>query len=296
MPKIDPTRRELDRLRELDLNQREPARKALELALLSRSPMVVKRAGVLAVQGSFPELAPALIAAYHRQSPDPGCETKTALVRALIELESPQEEFFLAQSGYRQVEKAYGGPIETAGELRGLCALGLARGNCPQLLEALVDLLVDSDLNTRLMAARAAGDSGQPAAVPLLRLKAVTEKEPEVVSECLIGLLHLAPEPTCVWIEERFLKQGPWEAVVLALGASRQAAALALLKRLYRPALLRQEKQALLLAIASCRHSQGVEFLLGLLDDEPELARKALELYRHDPAVWSRVEAASASS
>lgn len=290
MPKIDPTRRELDRLRELDLSQREPARKALELALLQKSAMVVKRAAALAVQGSFAELAPALVAAYHRQTQDPGCETKTALVRSLIELESPQEEFFLSQRGYRQVEKAYGGPIETAGELRGLCALGLARCNCPQLLELLVDLLVDSDLNTRLMAARAAGDSGQPAAIPLLRLKALTETEPDVVTECLVGLLHLAPEPTCAWVEERLLKRH-WEAVVLALGTSRHRAALELLKKLYRPGLLREEKQTLLLAIASCRQSEGVEFLLGLLADEPELARKALELYRSDPAVWSRVEA-----
>lgn len=289
MAKIDPTRRDMDKLRELDLGQRAVALKTLQLALGHKSPLVVKRAAALAAQGGFPELSPDLIRAYHRQKMDPGCETKTAIVRALVELEAPEEEFFLSQRLYRQEEPVYGGRIETAGELRGLCLLGLARCNSRQLLEVVVDLLLDPDLNTRLMAVRAAGDSGQPAAIPLLRLKALTESEPEVIGECLLSLLHLAPEPTCAWIKQRFLPDGPFEAVVLALGESRQRAALDLLLGLYRPSMSKNDKHALLLAIATCRQKEGVEFLLELLEHEPEAARKALELYRSDPVVWEKV-------
>lgn len=289
MTKVDPTRRELDRLRALDLAARPL--KELALGLSHKSPAVVRKAATLASQGGFPELAPDLMAAYHRQAQDPGCETKTALVRALIELEVPAEDFYLSQRNYRQHEKAFGGSIETAGELRGLCLMGLARCNYKQLLEVLVDLMLDEDQNTRLMAVRAAGDSGQPGAVPLLRLKALTEREPEVVAECLISLLHLAPEETCAWLAERLLEE-QWEACVLALGCSRHQAALKLLLAQYRPAMLRADKRTLFTAIATCRQTEGVEFLLGKLADEPDLARKALEVYRSDPSVWSRVELA----
>lgn len=289
MSKVDPTRRELDKLRALDLSQRPI--KELQLALGQKSSAVVRKAAMLASQAGLPELTEALIAAYHRQTQDPGCETKTAIVRSLIELEAPVEEFYLSQRCYRQHEKAYGGSVETAGELRGLCLLGLARCNYPRLLEVLVDLMLDEDLNTRLMAVRAAGDSGQPSAVPLLRLKALTEREPEVIAECLISLLHLAPEETCGWIGERLL-EAHWEACVLALGCSRHKAALDLLLTQYRPSMLWTDKRTLLNAIATCRQAEGVEFLLGILRDEPELARKALEIYRGDSSVWSRVESA----
>ncbi len=288
MAKIDPTKRELDKLRELDLGD-PSAVKALTLALGHKSPAVVKRAAQMASQGGLFQLVTELVQAYHRQKTDPGCETKTAIVKSLVELEAPVEDFYLAQRLYRQKEWVYGEQIETAGELRGLCLLGLARCNHRDLLRVLVDLMLDDDLNTRLMAVRAAGDSGQPGAIPLLRLKALTETEPDVIAETLLSLLHLDAEPTIAWIRERFLEaQETWEAVILALGQSRHPGSLQLLIEQYRPSLLRRDKASLLLAIASCR---GVDFLLGLLSDEPELALKALELYRYDPSVWERVEA-----
>jgi hypothetical protein len=181
MAKIDPTQRELDKLRELNLSDRDAASKTLRLALGSKSSYVVTRAVTLATQAGLAELAPFMVQAYKRQTKDPNCETKTHIMRALIELEAHEEEFFLSERRHRHLEWG----IDLAGELRGLCAIGLARCDHRELLEVLVDMMLDKLPLTRQMAVRAAGDSGRPGAVPLLRLKALTVDEPEVVGECL---------------------------------------------------------------------------------------------------------------
>lgn len=297
MAKLDPTRQAIDRLRALEPVDSPTLRQELGKALGNKSAFVIKKAAQLVAQAGVPELADSMVAAFERlkaagASADPGCDAKTAVLHALCQLEASRDAFYLAHLDFVQLDPGFGTPEETAGRLRGLCGLGLVRCRHPFVLEALTQLLVDPKAQTRLLAVQAVGESGEPGAIPLLRLQAANEEDEDVLLECLATLLALAPERTIPWLEKRYLaKRGvTWELAVLALGQCRREEALQTLVGQERPDLLEAERKALYLAIASCRVEGSMEFLLDRLDEHREPALAALEIYRSDEAVWERVQ------
>lgn len=303
MARIDPTRLALDRLRALEPVDSPTLRLELGKALGNKSAFVVKKAAQMVAQAGVLELTDAMVAAFERlkgggASADPGCDAKTAVLHALCQLEASRDAFYLANLDFVQLDPGFGTPEETAGRLRGLCGLGLVRCRHPFVLEALTQLLVDPKAQARLLAVQAVGESGEPGAIPLLRLKAATEEEGDVLLECLVTLLALAPERTIPWLEKRYLaRRGEtWELAVLALGQCRRQEALQTLLGQERPSLLEAERKALYLAIASCRVEGSVDFLIARMSEHPEPALAALEIYRSDEAVWERVEEARAQS
>ena len=96
-----------------------------------------------------------------------------------------------------QMEPVWGGKADTATALRGTCALALVRVHDPDYLIEIADLLADREAPARKMAAQALAYSENPAAVPLLRLKALLgDEDPQVLGECLLALLAIAPRPS----------------------------------------------------------------------------------------------------
>src|SRR5690348_10394194 len=106
------------------------AREQIVTALASKANIVAAKAADIArelnVSGLCSELGEAFIRFLRDpKSADRGCAAKTAIARAALELECPEEELF--RLGIRHVQMEGFGPSDVAAELRGLCALGLVQ-------------------------------------------------------------------------------------------------------------------------------------------------------------------------
>ena len=118
-----------------------------------------------------------------------------AIARALYALDYEGAELYLAGMRHVQPEPGYGGPTDTAVDLRAVCAIGLASTSYREKLRELIDLLVDPEWRARSGAVRAIAAVGSEPAALLLRLKAqIGDKEPEVIGDCFVGLLEVEGE------------------------------------------------------------------------------------------------------
>ena len=147
----------------------------------------------------------------------------------------------------------------------------------------------------RIAAAQALGNHGSEPANLLLRLKAAPgDKDADVLSECLSGLLACSPTQNLPLVVQ-FLDSGETatcEAAILALGRSRLPEAFALLKacRLRHPIGLNEE---IFLAMAMLRLPVATDYLLELVATPGETsalaALSALMIYGYDPALRERI-------
>lgn len=284
MAKTDPIERELNRLRQLKLHQ-ESDQQMLGKALLHQSNLVVSKAAELAVDFRLDNLSESLEKAFEKwlmsgDKTDPGCRAKTALAKALCELELSCEDQFLVGYQLVQKEKAFGGPVDTAGELRGLCGLGLVRSYCDVVLECLADLLADQELVTRAWAARALLEKGGNEAAALARFRlAAGEDEPAVVFDCLTTLIVLTKDRG-IEFAKRYLKSPSaphWPVAILALGESREPRACDALVELYAESVTKVARDQILEAIALSRLEQGLDFLFKVLTDSDSTSTEEAE-------------------
>jgi HEAT repeat protein len=199
------------------------------------------------------------------------------------------------------MEPVFGGRVDTAADLRGASALGLARMGYPEALLEFADLLADPVPAVRISAARAIAYRGGEDGAPLLRLKAlVGDEEPAVVSECLGALLRISPRS--VDFVAGFLRaRGPdaAESAALALGESRLPAAFEPLRDWARDVSGTGHERVALIAMATLRREDALDHLLGIVRaggvPSAERAIEALGLYRGDEALRRRVDQAIAS-
>jgi hypothetical protein len=286
MKRPDPAEQALDALRT-----------ATDVApfLKNRSARVVAKAAAKAARMTS-VVAPHLVEAFRRLVPggakaDPGCTAKLAIVKALIELEDPAAEVYFAGAGLTQLEASWGELIDTAAELRGLCAIGLSRMAHPQALLEAVRLLSDKTPETRTGALRALADSGKPEAELVLRFKAdCGDRKPEVEAECFAALLRLGPRSRAVPFVAAFLTRGSEEAAI-ALGESRLPEAWPALRDAFPRSPI---AGAILLGMSLLRHDEAIEFLFEQASTAPErtaaVAVEALATYRTDDALRVRME------
>ncbi len=279
----------------------EPAATELRNALEHRSPHVVASAAGLIAELDIRGLAKELESAFDRfmRNPaktDKGCTAKAALTDALYRTEEPTHALFLRGIRHVQMEPVYGGKADTAARLRGICALGLVRSNYPDVLAELGELLADAEPTARRSAARAIGYHESELGLPLLRLKLLSgDKDPEVIAECLAALLKLGLESSLPFFG-RLLERADDEtraAAALALGESRAPDALPLLRDLWERSDNVELRRTALLAVATLRHDQALEFLLSLIAEGPgpdaRDAIEALAIYKDDAALSQRV-------
>jgi hypothetical protein len=217
-----------DQLASLDgLRQQPPEERTgpLRKALAHRNNYVVAKAADIVRDFAIAELTPALLAAFDRfftdpVKSDPQCWAKNALSRTLSTLEHQDPEVFLRGMRHIQLEPVWGGRSDTAGTLRGTCALSLAQ--CRSLsdgsvLNHLLELFADNEKSVRVEVARALDQLGTPAAAHLLRLRAVLgSDEPEVLGACYSGILHIEGKSAIAWLS-RFLTPGDDLAAEAAL-------------------------------------------------------------------------------
>lgn len=270
-----------------------------------RGLVIAVAARVIASHG-LGDLADELAAAFVRlcEQPverDPQCKGKTAIARALHELDRWYDEVFVAGVTLIQLQPAWGAPEDSAAELRGVCGLAFAHAGRADALDVLADLLADPQRITRFAAAQALGDAGRPDATALLRYKLrVGDEEPDVLTACVASLLVLAPRGALPLVLS-LLHGDNDRAIAAALGLGERRIADAA------PALIAwcdEIKPATrarvgYLSLALLRTDLGNAYLLGRVTDgsraDALAAGRALATFRADPALAAAVRAAAAA-
>jgi HEAT repeat protein len=305
--KISPLEEQFDRIAELRREAPSPAGSA-ELAkyLGGKINLLAAKAARVAGEWQAAELAPHLAAAFERfmvkpETTDKRCEAKIAILKALCQIEYPSPSVFLRGLRHVQMEGSFGPPVDTAAEVRALSAMGLAQTDYPEALEEIVPLLLDREIDARIGAVRAIAASGLAGDVLLLRLKALSGDEPEVLGECFAALLRAAPAKSVDFVAQ-FLdrrEEAVAEAAALALGDSRVESALPVLRGAFEHGRDRALGRTLLLSIALLRRENAIDYLLGLVRNGEEQtsadAVAALAMYEHDPNMHERIADARAA-
>lgn len=283
------------------------ARELVRKGLASRVSFVTAKAADVARELRITGLCSELQDAFSRFIGDPkvadkGCQAKTAAARAALELDCPDDSIFRVGITHVQMEPSFGGPVDAAAELRGLCAIGLVQTRSREAMSRAADLLADSQTQARIGAVRALACAGREEGVLLLRYKALTgDREPAVIGECLTVLLALQPRESLQFVGN-FL-DSPLDSIreeaALALGTSKEPGALDLLRRHFERTTDRLFRRALLTAIAGLRIATAIDFLVSVIARERVAtvadALEAARIYRHDPAVCARIEQAIAA-
>ncbi len=258
----------------------------LRAGLRNTSNAVVAKAAAIVAERQATELASELSDAAQRffTKADPRCMAKLATVRALKELDHVSPELFQRALRHVQMEPSFGPPVDTAGPLRAIAALGLSE--CRLLspheqLNLLIDALPDPETLTRIDILRAIGQVGCTDADAVLRAKArLGDEQPEVTGQCLLTLIERDSAGALPFVAS-FLDDATLRIeAAMAIAAQRGPEALSLLQKAW----ARTNDRELLLAIGTLRTPEGAAWLIELLPDE-KIARQALEPCRHLPGV-----------
>src|SRR6185312_4331921 len=291
--KNDPIVSAIARLDQIPLETAE-GKAAFAEALAAKSNLVVAKAARLAGTAHARDLVPAMETAFDRMMAkgaaiDKGCAAMIAIARALITIEHDSPELYLRGMRYVQMEGSYGPPIDTAAELREVCAMGLANSTWPHKLRDMIPLLADGEWKVRAGVIRAIGVAGGEPACLLLRFKMITgDKEPEVMSECFAAILDLESSEGVRLVAQAASSGNPAfrEAAILALGASRRADAVEWLKEKFQNTIDREARRAILLALSTSRVESAIDFLVELIrsgtGSVPAQAEEALEIHGRD--------------
>jgi HEAT repeat protein len=278
----------------------------LRRALEDRSNLIVAEAAKLAALHSLAALVPHLIAALTRlfEDPvksDPKCWGKTAIVKAIAELNHDESPPFLRAMGHVQMEPVWGGQEDAAVLLRSNATLGLIQ--CLDLtrhrkFQLLVDMLADPADPVRAEAVRAIEQLDGEEPVLLLRLKAhAGDPSPQVTGQVFDSLLQLegarAVPFVAAFMTSGNAKEEVRDEAALALGGSRLAAAVAVLMEAYRNARSAPFRATLLRALSASRDETALEFLLQVVDTglsrDAAAAIEALELHQDLPHIQKRL-------
>ncbi len=280
----------------------EEDRAGLKKALGDRSNLVVAAAAELAGENTLLELAADLEAAFARFLVNPIkddklCRAKIAIVQALDKMEHLRADVFEGAAVHVQEEPVWGGTEDTAAPLRAAALIALARIEGSGSLPRLVDAMVDPSKDVRIATAQAMGYVGTEAAGLVLRLKArIGDAEPEVLSECLSGLLTVNARENLAIVAEFLTPDNAarCEAAALALGKSRLPDALERLEECWPRCLSNALRQRVLLAIAMMRLPAAIDYLIGLVASDSEsdatAALAALKIHNYDPRLRERLE------
>lgn len=260
-----------------------------------------------AIDESDQALVSALPAAFERllDDPikrDPGCRGKVAIVRTLDRVDRPELEVFDRGVRHVQLEPVWGGRVDTAAELRGVCGMALVHARAPQAMAVVAVLLADPETRARIAAARALAASGDRAvAEPLLRLRvAMGDVEGEVLGECFAALLELVRVDALDDVAGYLRHADPAvaDAAAIAIGGSRLPGAFERLRAADQSLVGEASRRARLLAMALVREATAWDYLLGVVQDggagAAEDAIAALRTFHHDEALMARAAAAVA--
>ena len=258
------------------------AEHGLQKALTNRNNYYVSKAAAAVETLGLKQLLPDLLTAYTRffEQDDSQCWAKTALSKALAELGHEEPEPFLRGLTHIQMEPVYGGQVDTAGILRGNCAIALVGCrslSSMDLLRHLSPVLLDPVKTVRIEATRAVVRIGREEGALLLRLRALQgDADAEVIAALFAAIIALERREGVQFVA-RFLAAGgeTAEEAALSLGESRTGDALEILKHHLENLRQGDLRRAVITAIALTRLPDGTDFLLQMIHREAPGAAEA---------------------
>jgi hypothetical protein len=272
----------LEALRDLSPEAAQPE---LAKALNLRNNFLVAKAAALTLHHRLTGLTPNLADAFRRflensAKSDPQCWAKNALAKTLAAFEYQEPEIFLSGMRHIQLEPIWGGSADTAGTLRGACALALVQCrelNSHRVLTHLTPLFADKELSVQVNVVRAVEQVGTDSAALLLRLRAeLGSNAPELLSACYSGVLALEGSAAIPWVA-RFLppEDDPAAEAALAIAQTHTPEAFHLLRTTFTKARDAWFRTAVLSAIALTRQQEATDWLLDLIANQPPHAADA---------------------
>jgi hypothetical protein len=275
MSKRDPTEEALERLSALKASANDSiVAKELKPYLANRSNLAVAKAAKIAGERGLASLIPEMVSTFQRLMKDPQRLDKrnaalTEIAAALYQMDYREPEVYRIGIRHVQLEGSFGPPVDVAAALRGICAQALVRTTYPQALEEVVSLLVDPEVPARVGAVKALATNGGESGALVLRLKTLLgDDDVEVIAECFSSLLF-ASRDTSVEFVAKYVDSDDSvvaEAAILALGASRLPKAIDVLKKKWERTVRGPLRKTLLLALATSRDEEALNFLVSLLD------------------------------
>ncbi|RXH57140.1 HEAT repeat domain-containing protein [Granulicella sibirica] len=285
----------------------EAAEAGLVKALTNRNNFIVAKAATLAQNHHLASLTPALAEAFHRfldSKSDPQCWAKIAIAKALAAFEYQSPEIFLTGMRHVQLEPVWGGVEDTAGPLRGTCALALVQCrtlNNHTLLTHLTPLFADKELSVRVNAARAVEQVGTDSASLLLRFHAelislvpslrahLGSETPELFGACYSGVLSLDGPAALPWAAQFLLPEDDASAeAAMAIAQTQTPECFPILKAAAQRARDPWFRQCVLSAIALSRQQEGTAYLLHLIAEDTHAAEAQEALCRSAPSAETR--------
>ena len=276
---------------------------ALKKALASKHYRMLAKAAHLCQVHYLDQCIPELVAAYatlllgDAVKKDRTCYAKTALCEALYELNYVCEDFYLAGMRYRQMEPVWGGHVDSALNIRRICAMGLTITRCPRMHVELLTVLYDEDASVRAGAVAAIACLQPGIAEPILRQKVLGGDEPWVLGACFSALLQIEPDENIGFVVSFLNNENEelLEYAALSLGESRLNEAFAGLKQAWVDCHLNSPKfhQMLLSGMVLHRSDAAYAHLLQVIQqDERGLAAETLTqlaIYRDNAALKQQV-------
>jgi hypothetical protein len=255
------------------------------------------------------DLVPDLVAAFDRllndpPKSDPKCWAKTAIVKALVQLDYGESSPFVRGSRHVQMEPVWGGQEDMAPGLRAKCFLALVQ--CTdltrfELLRHLIDALNDPAEGVRIDAVRALQQVGGDESVLLLRMKARAGDSQTLITGHVFDALLSLEQDRAIAFVTGFLKSadlGLRDEAALALGASRIEAAVNILIETWKDAHDAEFAGILMRAISSSRRTEAIDFLLDLVKTgtprQQTAALEALKLHKDSPEIQALIDQAVA--
>ena len=296
------TEEQLANLNQLySLDDEQAITQVIKQALHSKSFRVIAKAAKICEEKLLYQMEDELIASYQRllKQKDPNCLAKSAIMRALVAQDCHDVDFYLAGLRYVQNEPGWGGPTDSAVDIRCSSAMGLVSTTYPRAMVELLTLLNDPEPNARMGAARAIKYGLRYEATLVFKPKLFCgDEEPEVLGECMSGLLTVDPDYSLPFIATYLDSTDDilFELAALALGDSRLDEALEALQAAWGHtfAIHAERRRALFKAIALHRSDAALDWLLGKLEDADagllETGIEVLAVYKHRQALKDRVE------
>lgn len=203
---------------------------------------------------------------------DPNCWAKNAIIKTLKDLGHEDPEVYLRGIAHVQMEPVWGGRADSAGALRGACALALVACSLPRdaILLYLADALADAEMRVRADAARAIGQLPGQDSILMLRVKAQAgDKEPAVIGQVFLSLLGMDARGSIPFVA-RFLTAANEDVrfeAAAALGECPELLAVETLIARWRMERDVEMKRAIVLSLGVSRVPEAREFLEGLDKD-----------------------------
>lgn len=279
--------------------------------LTDPSNLIIARAAEAIGEAGWITLTPVLAEAFLRlvRHPKPViadkvCRAKEAIVTALDVLGNLDDEPYLYGLRHVQMEPVFAHRLEdTAGVLRGRCAVALARTPCAETHFAVAPLLVDPEPQPRLAAVSALVYRGGAESELLLRARVLAGgADAELLDALFVGLLTLNPERSLPFVTDylRGSDREMAEQAALALGNAHLPESFPTLRAAWEANSDLERRKSLLLAMALTRTDEAFDYVLNRMRDGDGttvlLACDALALYGVDRRCRERMEAIVAAS